>query len=411
MVKVLPTLSSGVVVLLSLLSHSIWSLVTGLIGLAVIFFHARINKSVELDLRKSRADLLACQAQFQESEENANSARLEIRGLQQELAEANCTIGELRSAVESVREELSYRMADRESTTVARGQILAELSAQVILSIKEAELAISTAIEAFSNASEEARTLTATATKSLEARQDENGNSEIGIATDVMNTFVNHMLSTAKEIADSAIEMQNLVEVATNLNGLLDENVADQTSLLSLNASIEAARAGDAGRGFAVVATEVRKLADKSRAAAEDTRGLTEAITRQSSVIYKRLGDSAVRSRDEGVAAQAELISLMATIRESSNSNQAVVSNLSEKSLAISQSLGRVVTAFQFQDLLRQRLEHVAYPLAELRSELYLEAGLDAPSLNFELPNAPGATPDLMVVSYQSDDDNIELFA
>ena len=386
---------------------------TGLIGLAVIFFHARINKSVELDLRKSRADLLACQAQFQESEENANSARLEIRGLQQELAEANCTIGELRSAVESVREELSYRMADRESTTVARGQILAELSAQVILSIKEAELAISTAIEAFSNASEEARTLTATATKSLEARQDENGNSEIGIATDVMNTFVNHMLSTAKEIADSAIEMQNLVEVATNLNGLLDqiENVADQTSLLSLNASIEAARAGDAGRGFAVVATEVRKLADKSRAAAEDTRGLTEAITRQSSVIYKRLGDSAVRSRDEGVAAQAELISLMATIRESSNSNQAVVSNLSEKSLAISQSLGRVVTAFQFQDLLRQRLEHVAYPLAELRSELYLEAGLDAPSLNFELPNAPGATPDLMVVSYQSDDDNIELFA
>ena len=69
---------------------------------------------------------------------------------------------------------------------------------------------------------------------------------------------------------ENARRMQNIVELISN--------VADQTSLLALNASIEAARAGEAGRGFAVVASEISGLAAQTNGATGDINKLIESI-------------------------------------------------------------------------------------------------------------------------------------
>jgi methyl-accepting chemotaxis protein WspA len=78
-----------------------------------------------------------------------------------------------------------------------------------------------------------------------------------------MDVTMQHMVSATDSIN---AKLAALSEKASNINGVLITitKVADQTNILSLNAAIEAEKAGDAGRGFSVVATEIRRLADQT---------------------------------------------------------------------------------------------------------------------------------------------------
>src|SRR5205085_6116276 len=81
-------------------------------------------------------------------------------------------------------------------------------------------------------------------------------------------------------MGQSATVMRELNKRTEDITGIVDtiNVIAERTNLLSLNASIEAARAGDAGRGFAVVAEEIRNLADRCAKATADISHIVKAL-------------------------------------------------------------------------------------------------------------------------------------
>lgn len=145
-------------------------------------------------------------------------------------------------------------------------------------------------------------------------------------------------INSFKETIDAVYKIKNenniVVNEISNLAKYIEEvdmiihtvnAIADQTQLLALNASIEAARAGDAGRGFAVVAGEVSKLADESSKSSvkiqellgnitKNVRGLTTNIQEQSRLIDENVKRSEMAIEKTSVIDEALDMNLNAVV-------------------------------------------------------------------------------------------------
>lgn len=133
-------------------------------------------------------------------------------------------------------------------------------------------------------------------------------------------------LDAVRRIADEAAELASVSrQTATAFNSTMQaveestgradaiiemiDTVALQTNILSINAGIEAARAGDAGRGFAVVAREIRALSERTASAAREVRGTLDDI-------HARMAEGLRQASDTGQAL-ASVVDLMGRAGES----------------------------------------------------------------------------------------------
>lgn len=133
---------------------------------------------------------------------------------------------------------------------------------------------------------------------------------QIGEQARASNEHILEMMNAMGKINETSGQISNIIQTI--------EEIADQTNLLSLNASIEAARAGEAGRGFAVVAGEIGHLANQSAEAVEDTRKLIEAAASEvekGNVIAEQTAQ-ALHSVIEGMA---EIVRAVEEVADNSN--------------------------------------------------------------------------------------------
>lgn len=105
-------------------------------------------------------------------------------------------------------------------------------------------------------------------------------------------------------------KLDSLEKVVSQIDSILTRigNIADQTRLLSLNAAIEAAHAGEYGRGFGVVAREMRSLADQSSHGVRETARVTQVVKREveRAIAAVTRGQETTRSVLEGVTGEVE---------------------------------------------------------------------------------------------------------
>lgn len=271
---------------------------------------------------------------------------------------------------------------------------------QIEVSIKEADTAVETVIQNF-------YTLVAHANQLSQLAKDVLGDVEgqgIGCTISLAQTTLGNLV-TRMDLDEAAMELAStkaneLGKITHELEFLLNEidGVSRQTSMLALNASIEAARAGDAGKGFAVVAQEVKKLSDRSRGLAERTRMLTQNITGKSSAVSGELSNAVSDSHLARQQSTAEIESLTSEMARAQDSTQEALSGLATQVYEISNKVQQIVKAMQFQDMLRQRLMHAITPMRPYLSE---DVASDFVSV--------GTVPALEAVAYDQSESDLDV--
>ena len=186
----------------------------------------------------------------------------------------------------------------------------------------------------------------------IESDMDE-ASEEVAQGKNKIDELISQVETSDEASKKVATELDKLTAYASQMQGIVDiiGNITDQTSLLSLNASIEAARVGEAGKGFAVVASEISALADQTQEAtvniAELIGNISEELTEVVNVVSYLIDNNKLQSiaATETASSFETIASRTQDIHRLTEELTGLVSSLAQSNEAIVDSIQTISAA------------------------------------------------------------------
>lgn len=205
---------------------------------------------------------------------------------------------------------------------------------QQAASISEVTTTVAELAETSRQAMATADTVVRSSAASIEVSQD--GSRSVDATVTGMQEIQGQMGAIAERILHLSERTQQIGEIIQSVS-----EISEQSKLLALNAAIEAARAGEHGRGFSVVATEIRSLADQSKQATRQVRGILGEIQKatNAAVIATEEGSKRVDQGVELVGQAGRTIGdLAASIEDAADAGRLISVSAKQQTAGIEQT-------------------------------------------------------------------------